>query len=161
MTATISTDKITIFLPTGELEIAWIIKDSCRRKPNWTVLASDAVRVLFVTGSVTWLSTPSSRTLHGCARYRRVHRCVIPTPCGTSHHRVSFAELFATRTRRGESPAGRRSRSRTRDLSWSVARGNSGSRYVFSLVAAVVPPPPPQDQPQRAPARRCACRRMT
>src|SRR6202789_1931624 len=53
MTKTIATIKITIFLPTGELEIARIIRDSCRKKPNWTVLASAAVRVLLVTGSVT------------------------------------------------------------------------------------------------------------
>src|SRR5258707_15310636 len=131
MTATISTDKITIFLPTGELEIAWIIKDSCRRKPNWTVLASDAVRAFFVAGSVTWLGTPSRGTLHACARCRRVHRGVIPTSGGAPHHCVGLAELFAARTRRGESPASRRSRSRTRALSWFVARGNSGSMYVF------------------------------
>ncbi|HEY0800375.1 MAG TPA: hypothetical protein VGD54_05995, partial [Steroidobacteraceae bacterium] len=59
MTRTIATNKITIFLPTGELEIALNTSLSCRTKPKWTTFAFDAGPLFFVVGSVTVLSALS------------------------------------------------------------------------------------------------------
>ena len=53
MTSTMTVNRIAIFLPTGELDIARTISVSWRRKPSCTNLASDAVSGFFVAGSVT------------------------------------------------------------------------------------------------------------
>jgi hypothetical protein len=57
--------KTISVLPTCELMIARITSPSCRRKPKWAALASEAVPVILVAGSVTVLGAfPRFLTLH-------------------------------------------------------------------------------------------------
>src|ERR1700722_8352697 len=128
MTKTISTIKITIFLPTGELEIARIIRDSCRKKPNCFALASDAVRVLLVTGSVT-CSAPLPIGL-----YTVVRGVVASAACKSymlrvSHDDVRLAELCAARIPHGEFPQDRPCHTQTPPLPGLKARESIGLEY--------------------------------
>jgi hypothetical protein len=55
---------VTVF-PTGELKIARVTSPSCRKKPKWAALTSEAVLVVLVVGSVTVLGAfPRFMTLH-------------------------------------------------------------------------------------------------
>src|SRR3984957_11636649 len=150
MTKTISTIKITIFLPTGELEIARIIRDSCLKKPNCFALASDAVRVLLVTGSVT-CSAPLPIGL-----YTVVQGVVAFAACksythGASHNGATFAELCAAATCRAESAPDRPCRSQTPARPGFAVRESIGSGYESCPAVAARLPPLFHDRGQAAP----------
>src|ERR1700691_4977197 len=149
MTRTIATNKIMIFLPTGELEIARIIRDSCRRKPNWTVLASDAVRVLLVTGSVT-CSAPLPIELYTVVRVAAVFAACNSYTYGASHNGVTFAELCAAATSRVESPPGRPCRSQTPAPVGFAVQESIGSGCESSPAVAAMLPLRLQDRGQAA-----------
>src|ERR1700722_19375866 len=128
MTTTSSISRITIFLLTGELEIARIIRDNCRRKPRWTVLASAAVRVVFVAGSVT-CSAPLPIGL-----YTVVRGIVASAACNSymlhvSHDDVRLAELCAARIPHGEFPQDRPCHTQTPPLPGLKARESIGLEY--------------------------------